>query len=599
MYAGYFTALPPIWWVVCQVVLSSFTCHLMAHKGKGSGAVLNWNGDSNGNKQQQLLDRSKVRILLCDNDSSSSQEVLRLLCKCSYQVTSVRSARQVIDALNVQGPDIDIILAEVDLPISKGLKLLKYITRQENLRHIPIVVMSAQDDVSVVVKCLRYGAADYLVKPLRTNELLNLWIHMWRTRRMLGMEKKNILNHDFELMMSDPSSANTNSTTLFSDETDDKKSRRSTVPESSVSNHPDSCDVNMNFLRDSSHAMADVELSHKHLSDHRVEDLPLNYYAGKVSSIPKKSELKVGKSSAFFTYVKSSTIMNKFSGVRSLGENSHKGSEEHPREQPVIGSLITVGRDADGSPSRDTRRKSYGKDVPSGDKDFDVNIVQYSCGMSVPSKCTQEMKLNNEQIHDIKLCSGNSGQVGISGSSHSTPPLCMSGTVNHIVLPSAQLFQGGVHDVRQHCSSGVLPPYNTYPHCRSMTMMSTCSFYPIGVHLQPVQMPWPALTNNVTSEVKSVRVDKREAALIKFRQKRKDRCFDKKVRYVNRKRLAERRPRIRGQFVRQVNGMEVDTDRRPGAVNDSDEEDGDEDEDGPISSELGVDSSPEYDASEF
>jgi hypothetical protein len=31
------------------------------------------------------VDRSKVRILLCDGDSSSSSEVLRLLCNCSYQ----------------------------------------------------------------------------------------------------------------------------------------------------------------------------------------------------------------------------------------------------------------------------------------------------------------------------------------------------------------------------------------------------------------------------------------------------------------------------------------------------------------------------------
>lgn len=45
--------------------------------------------------------------------------------------------------------------------------------------------MSAQDEVSIVVKCLRLGAADYLVKPLRTNELLNLWTHMWRRRRMV------------------------------------------------------------------------------------------------------------------------------------------------------------------------------------------------------------------------------------------------------------------------------------------------------------------------------------------------------------------------------------------------------------------------------
>ncbi|GKB19960.1 hypothetical protein Tco_0853883 [Tanacetum coccineum] len=51
-----------------------------------------------------FIDRSKVRILLCDNDMKSSVEVYDLLCKCSYQV------------------------------------------------------MYAQDEVAVVVKCLRLGA---------------------------------------------------------------------------------------------------------------------------------------------------------------------------------------------------------------------------------------------------------------------------------------------------------------------------------------------------------------------------------------------------------------------------------------------------------
>lgn len=51
--------------------------------------------------------------------------------------------------------------------------------------------MSAQDEVSTVVKCLKLGAADYLVKPLRTNELLNLWTHMWRRRRMVCLHNFN------------------------------------------------------------------------------------------------------------------------------------------------------------------------------------------------------------------------------------------------------------------------------------------------------------------------------------------------------------------------------------------------------------------------
>lgn len=44
-----------------------------------------------------------------------------------------------IDALNAEGPDIDIILSEVDLPMAKGFKMLKYITRDKDLRRIPVI----------------------------------------------------------------------------------------------------------------------------------------------------------------------------------------------------------------------------------------------------------------------------------------------------------------------------------------------------------------------------------------------------------------------------------------------------------------------------
>ncbi|PNY13814.1 two-component response regulator APRR1-like protein [Trifolium pratense] len=191
-------------------------------------------GGNNGKIGDDFVDRSKVRILLCDTDSNSSQEVFTLLLRCCYQVISVKSARQVIDALNAEGEHIDLILAEVGLPKKKGMKMLKYIARDKELRRIPVIMMSAQDEVSVVVKCLRLGAADYLVKPLRTNELLNLWTHMWRRRRMLGLSEKNMLNYDFDLVASEPSDANTNSTTLFSDDTDDR-SKRNTIPETEIS----------------------------------------------------------------------------------------------------------------------------------------------------------------------------------------------------------------------------------------------------------------------------------------------------------------------------------------------------------------------------
>lgn len=42
-------------------------------------------GGNNPKSHDAFIDRSKVRILLCDNDHKSSGEILTLLCECSYQ----------------------------------------------------------------------------------------------------------------------------------------------------------------------------------------------------------------------------------------------------------------------------------------------------------------------------------------------------------------------------------------------------------------------------------------------------------------------------------------------------------------------------------
>jgi pseudo-response regulator 1 len=102
-------------------------------------------GGNNSKNGDGFIDRSKVRILLCDNDSKSSEEVFTLLLNCSYQVTSVKSARQVIDALNAEGQYIGIILAEVDLPTKKGMKMLKYIARDKELRRIHIITWTYRE----------------------------------------------------------------------------------------------------------------------------------------------------------------------------------------------------------------------------------------------------------------------------------------------------------------------------------------------------------------------------------------------------------------------------------------------------------------------
>ncbi|KAM6569539.1 hypothetical protein CsatB_017524 [Cannabis sativa] len=546
-----------------------------------------------------FIDRSKVRILLCDSETNSSKEVLPLLLKCSYQVISVRTARQVIDALNAEGPDIDIILADLDLPMAKGMKMLKYITRDKDLRRIPVIMMSAQDEISVVVKCLRLGAADYLVKPLRTNELLNLWTHMWRRRRMLGLAEKNILSYEFDLVASDPSDANTNSTTLFSDDTDDK-SRKNNNADIGISSHQEDGETA---------ATASIE-PRTNILEYRFDVQGItNIQTGKFSTGgPKKSELKIGESSAFFTYVKSSIIKNNSQAV------AH--AEAHAAQQLRFGEKRQA---CDNTEVVDTQAHengeawesySQGDDMPSSTSFPDSHSLERSCTPPTQMELPNENNILKERFSKVQVHHENGVQVhhenGVQMHQRNGPrhedsnvpaqaayPYCMSGVVNQVMISSsAQICQKNPHELQNHATTVMMPQYNHLQQCppHLAAGMTSFPYYPVSVCLQPGQMPtnhsWPSFGNSSSPEVKLNKVDRREAALIKFRQKRKERCFDKKIRYVNRKRLAERRPRVRGQFVRKVNGVNVDLNGQPGAA----EYEEDEEDDEPLAS---MDSTPE------
>lgn len=57
---------------------------------------------------------------------------------------------------------------------------ISYAASKSNALFSGYAVMSSNDAVSMVFKCMLKGAADFLVKPIRKNELRNLWQHVWR-----------------------------------------------------------------------------------------------------------------------------------------------------------------------------------------------------------------------------------------------------------------------------------------------------------------------------------------------------------------------------------------------------------------------------------
>ncbi|KAH9671928.1 Two-component response regulator-like APRR7 [Citrus sinensis] len=128
---------------------------------------------------ERFLHLRSLKVLLVENDDSTRHVVAALLRNCGYEVTEATNGLQAWKILEDLTNHIDLVLTEV-MPCLSGVALLSKIMSHKTRKNLPVIMMSSLDSMGLVFKCLSKGAVDFLVKPIRKNELKNLWQHVWR-----------------------------------------------------------------------------------------------------------------------------------------------------------------------------------------------------------------------------------------------------------------------------------------------------------------------------------------------------------------------------------------------------------------------------------
>lgn len=132
---------------------------------------------------ERILPQRCLRVLLVEDDDSTRQVVSALLRHCGYEVTAVVNDLEAWELLEDPSNHFNLVLAEVMIPCLSGIGLLRKIMSHQIYRNIPVIMMSSLDSMSVIFKCLTMGAVDFLIKPVRKNELKNIWKHIWKKRQ--------------------------------------------------------------------------------------------------------------------------------------------------------------------------------------------------------------------------------------------------------------------------------------------------------------------------------------------------------------------------------------------------------------------------------
>ena len=112
-------------------------------------------------------------IVLAVDDDIINLKLLKSMLKKTGRVTEVIEAKNGSDAIGVlkSRNDIDLILLDIIMPIMGGLEVLKVVRADDNLRQLPIIVLTT--DETKKNDALEFGANGFLMKPIRHQELMD------------------------------------------------------------------------------------------------------------------------------------------------------------------------------------------------------------------------------------------------------------------------------------------------------------------------------------------------------------------------------------------------------------------------------------------
>jgi signal transduction histidine kinase len=103
-------------------------------------------------------------VLVVDDDMPTRIYITRQLQRQNYTVTAAENGLQAWELLQTQ--PFDLVLLDVVMPGLSGAQVLERMKADPRLIHIPVLMISATDDLEAVVRCIELGAEDYLFKPL-------------------------------------------------------------------------------------------------------------------------------------------------------------------------------------------------------------------------------------------------------------------------------------------------------------------------------------------------------------------------------------------------------------------------------------------------
>jgi serine phosphatase RsbU (regulator of sigma subunit) len=109
------------------------------------------------------INNSEFKLLVVDDTEANREVLIRTLTRQGYKTDEAENGQVALDKM--ANDQFDLVLLDIMMPVMNGFDTLENLKKDPNLRDIPVIIISAADEMDNIVRGIELGAEDYLPKP--------------------------------------------------------------------------------------------------------------------------------------------------------------------------------------------------------------------------------------------------------------------------------------------------------------------------------------------------------------------------------------------------------------------------------------------------
>ena len=110
------------------------------------------------------------QLVLVVDDQEINRDVLGMILEDYYDIVYAENGKEALEIINEYREKLSVILLDLMMPVMDGFTVLEKVKNDEQLNHIPIIVLTAEK--SAELRALQMGAADFITKPFDMHEVI-------------------------------------------------------------------------------------------------------------------------------------------------------------------------------------------------------------------------------------------------------------------------------------------------------------------------------------------------------------------------------------------------------------------------------------------